>query len=98
VTPVPGPPDPERIAGVTAACPLVAGLNGGPLGGVATYLPRRRVTGVRVGPAGVDVHVTARYPATIREVDTQLRAALAPHLGGLPLAITVEDYAVEPRR
>lgn len=92
----PGPdlePDPEHIAALTLSCPLVVGLHGGQFGEAATYLPRRRVIGVRVTPTGIGVHVTARYPATIGEVDAQLRAALDPYLAGVPLTVTVEDYA-----
>jgi hypothetical protein len=95
--PVPGlEPDPEQIGALTLTCALVEGLHGGEFGEAATYLPRRRVIGVRVTPTEVAVHVTARYPATISEVDTQLRAVLEPYLAGLPLMITVEDYAPPP--
>jgi hypothetical protein len=86
-------PDPEQIATVVLGCPVVAGLHGGQFGEAATYLPRRRVIGVRVTPTELRVHVTARYPATVSELDTQLRVALTPYLGGLPLMITIEDYA-----
>jgi hypothetical protein len=95
----PGPdlePDPEHIAALTLTCPLVAGLHGGRYGEAATYLPRRRVIGVRVAPTEIGVHVTARYPATISEVDAQVRVALTPYLAGLPLVVTIEDYAPPP--
>jgi hypothetical protein len=90
---LPSGPDPEHIAELVRACPLVADLHAGEFGEAATYLPHRRVTGVQLRPGEVGVHVTARYPASITEVDTQLRAALAGHLAGMALTITIEDYA-----
>ena len=51
VTPTPAA-DADAIAAAVLACPSVAGLGGGPAGAVATYLPGRRVTGVRVRPDG----------------------------------------------
>ncbi len=86
-------PDADQIAAVASGCSLVAGMHGGRFGEAATYLPRRRVVGVRVTPTELDVHVGGRYPATVAEVDSQLRAALAPYRGDLPLSITIEDYA-----
>lgn len=88
-------PDAERIAAAVLACPSVAGLHSGLFGEVATYLPGRRVSGVRITPAGVSVHVVVRYPATIAQVDFAVRAAVAPHAGWLPVDVTVEDLATD---
>ncbi len=82
----------DRIAAAVRGCPLVAGLHGGRFGEVATYLPGRRVPGVRLTAAEVAVHLVGRYPAAVAEIDRQVRAAVAPHLAGLPLMITIEDY------
>lgn len=54
----------DRIAVATLSCPAVARLHGGRFGEVATYLPGRRISGVRLrsapdddpagtGPAGI---------------------------------------------
>lgn len=88
-------PDADRIAAAVLACPSVAGLHGGRFGEVATYLPGRRVTGVRITPTGLSVHLIARYPATITEVDTAVRAALAPQIGALTLTVAVEDIVAD---
>ena len=76
------------------ACPAVVALHGGPFGEVATYLPGRRVRGVRVTEEEVDIHVVGRYPATVTEIATQVRAALAEHISDRALHIRVEDLAV----
>lgn len=95
---LPATPDPEHIAAIVRRCALVVGLHPGRFGEAATYLPHRRVTGVQLRPGEVGVHVTARYPASITEVDAQVRAALAEHLAGLPLTVTIEDYAASDAR
>lgn len=82
----------DRITAAVLGCPSVAGLHGGRFGEVATYLPGRRVPGVRLTATEVAVHLVGLYPATVAEIDAQVRAAVAPHLAGLPLAITIEDY------
>lgn len=93
VTPVVEVSVADRIAAAVLACPLVAGLHGGQFGEVATYLPGRRVPGVRLSATEVAVHLVGRYPAPVAEIDQQVRAAVAPFLAGLPLMITIEDYA-----
>ena len=91
----PGPgPVPELLVPLVQACPAVVALHGGPFGEVATYLPGRRVRGVRVTEEEVDIHVVGRYPATVTEIATQVRAALADHIGDRALHIRVEDLAV----
>lgn len=83
----------DLITAAVLGCPSVMGLHGGRFGEVATYLPGRRVPGVRLAATEVAVHLVGLYPATVAEIDAQVRAAVAPHLAGLPLAITIEDYA-----
>ncbi|WP_219418699.1 hypothetical protein [Pseudonocardia nigra] len=87
-------PDPDRIAAAVLACPQVAGLHGGRFGEVATYLPGRRVTGIRITPTEVAVHVVARYPAAVTEIDRGIRRALHGRTGGLPVTVVIEDLAV----
>jgi hypothetical protein len=88
-------PDAEQIAAAVLTCPSVAGLHSGRFGEVATYLPGRRVGGVRITPEAVSVHVVVLYPATIAQVDSAVRAAVAPHVAGLPVVVAVEDLTTE---
>lgn len=85
--------DPDLIAARVLACPAVAALSAGPLGAAATYLPGRRVAGVRLSPTAVEVHVVARYGPSVAELAAQVRAALAGQVGGRRVDIVVEDLA-----
>ncbi|MGH3616193.1 MAG: hypothetical protein ACRDRK_27095 [Pseudonocardia sp.] len=85
----------DLIAVAVLACPDVAGLHGGRFGEVATYLPGRQVTGVRITPTDVFVHVIARYPATVDQIDTAVRIALVPHVGALSVTLTIEDMVAD---
>jgi hypothetical protein len=88
-------PDADSLAAAALACPDVVALSGGLLGEVATYLPGRRVRGVRVREAVVDVHVVARYGPTMDEIGAQVRAALTPLVGTRAVAVTIDDLAVD---
>ena len=83
--------DVDVIAAVTLACPAVAGMHGGGPRVVATYLPGRRVEGVRVEDDGVLVSVVLRYGVPVRSLEAQVRAALAPHVGGRSIDVHVAD-------
>ena len=92
----------ERLAAAVLSRPAVADLHGGTFGEVATYLPGRRVTGIRIAgdDAGTDparvgrveVHVSGRYPFPVSEIARDVRAAVATVLTGLVVDVTVEDY------
>jgi hypothetical protein len=82
--------DADRIAAAVQANREVAGLDGGRYGEIATYLPGRRVSGVRIRPDSVTIGVIGRYPATAAEIDACVRAAVGPldrplhvHIGDL---------------
>jgi len=87
----------ELVAEAALGCPDVVSLSGGMVGEVATYLPGRRVTGVRVRDAVVEVHVVARYGPPMDEIGAQVRAAATPFVGDRMVAVTIDDLAVDPR-
>ncbi|GAA3029141.1 hypothetical protein [Actinokineospora globicatena] len=68
--------DAAAIAAAVSVLPQVAGPHSGRYGEIATYLPGRRIEGVRVRPEEIAVGVVARYPATVDEVDSAVRAAV----------------------
>jgi hypothetical protein len=86
--------DLELVAAATLACPLVADLHPGVYGEVATYLPGRRVIGVRASATTVEIHVVAVLAPSMDLVATQIRTAVRPWSGGLPVDVTVEDVLV----
>ncbi len=89
--PVQGTCDVDAIAAATLACPAVAGLlEGGPQA-VATYLPGRRVVGVRVENGRVLVSVLLASGFSVRLLDAQVRSALAPLVVGRDVDVYVAD-------
>ncbi len=86
--------DLEAVAAAALGSPLIAGLTGGGLGEVATYLPGRRIVGVREVEGTIEVHVVAKWGTPLPEVAEVVRAAVAPHAGGAPVAIFVDDIKV----
>lgn len=87
-------PDPDAIAAAVRACGTVVDLSGGLAGEAATYLPGRRVTGVRIDDRTVTVHVVARYGPSIAEIGAEVSRAVAPLAAGRQVAVAVEDLAM----
>ncbi len=67
---------------------------------VATYLPGRRIDGIRAGDPGdpVDVAVVLRLDRPLPEVIDEVRARVASVVGDVPVNITVADavHASDP--
>ncbi|WP_219415429.1 hypothetical protein [Pseudonocardia nigra] len=86
----------ERIAATVTAHPAVARLDGGMFGAVATYLPGRRLTGVRVGEGDepVEVGVVLYLDRPIPDVVRSLRREVSGMCGGAAVDITVADVAL----
>jgi hypothetical protein len=86
-----------RVAELVAAHPAVVRLDGGIFGAVATYLPGRKLLGVRVDEHGgpVEVAVVLSLAVPIPEVVADLRARVAAVAGGRPVDVTVSDV-VDP--
>ena len=83
--------DVDAIAAATLACTSVAGLREGGTHAVATYLPGRRVAGVRVDDRRVVVSVLLASRFSVRLLDAQVRSALAPLVGGREVDVYVAD-------
>jgi hypothetical protein len=85
----------ELIAATVTAHPSVARLHGGLYGDVATFLPNRRLVGVRVGERGepVEVGVVLYLDRPIPEVVRALREQVADLSGGAAVDIVVVDVA-----
>ena len=91
-SPAAAPVDVDAVAAAVAACPSVAHLSGGGLAGqVATYLPGRRVEGVRVTDDAVEVHIATRWDVPIPLAASEVRTAVAPLAGGRPITVNVDD-------
>lgn len=80
----------DRVAAATRSVPGVAGLHPGAYGEVATYLPGRRITGVRVGDDRTEVHVIVRFGVPVLATADAVRAAVLP-LVGTRVDVGIED-------
>ena len=90
--------DADAIAAATRTCPAVADLHEGGTRAVATYLPGRRVVGVRIEDDRVTVSVVLAYGASVQSLEKQVRTALAPHVEGRRVDVHVADIRTEPDR
>ena len=80
----------DVVAAAVTSVPGVAGLHAGMFGEVGTYLPGRRVAGIRIEDGVTDVHVTLFFGTAVRETAAQIRNVVAGVIGGT-VNVTVED-------
>ncbi|OAK52450.1 hypothetical protein [Rhodococcoides kyotonense] len=80
----------DAVAAAALSAAGVVALNGGEFGEIATYLPGRKVVGVRIHADGCDVHITAEYPSDVHAVARGVVGAVQP-LITVPVSVTVED-------
>ena len=82
----------DDIAAVVLSVPDVVRLHAGRFGEVATYLPGRRVTGVKVGDDLIEVHVVVAGLIPVRQTAQAIHEAIAT-LVATPVHVFVEDVA-----
>ncbi len=82
----------DRVAAAVLTVRGVIGLHGGMFGETATYLPGRRVPGVRLTEDVTDIHLSLAYGSPIAATAQQVRDAVAALVTG-PVDVTVEDVA-----
>jgi len=82
----------EVVAAAVTAVPGVEGLHPGSVGEVATYLPGKRIKGVRLHDSGCEVHVTLRWGAPVVATSQAVREAVRPLVTGA-VDVVVEDIA-----
>ncbi len=87
-------PDPDQIADQVRRVDGVADLSGGVTGEIATYLPGRRVPGVRISPDRVEVHLVVESRRPVHEVADAVRRALRPLVGSQPVDVVVADISI----
>ncbi len=90
--------DVDAVAAAVAALPEVASLASGGLVPVATYLPGRRVLGVRVEDTAVTVAVVGALWTPVATLASSVRRAITPLAGGRRIDVHVEDVAAPGER
>jgi hypothetical protein len=85
----------DLLAAAVLATEGVAALHPGLFAEVATYLPGRRVQGIRVTDHGCEIHVVLDWDAPIWATATAVRRAAARWVEGA-VDVTVADIAEPP--
>ncbi|WP_308198867.1 hypothetical protein [Rhodococcus sp. F64268] len=80
----------DDVASTVLSIAGIAALHGGEFGEVATYLPCRRVSGIRLGPGVCEIHVTALYPADLPALGEAVRRYVEPLVDG-PVRVVFQD-------
>lgn len=89
--------DLDAVATAVRSCPGVDDLDGGPLNAaLATYLPGRRIDGLRVIDDTVTVQVRSVWAVPVRDVAAKIRAALAPLVSGRGVDVVIADITPAP--
>lgn len=85
--------DVDLVAAAVRGCPAVDDLDEGLSGSAATYLPGRRVIGVRIDNDRVYVQVRARWGITAGGLGRQVRSAVLPLAAGRAIDVNISDIA-----
>jgi hypothetical protein len=87
------PDDPaDEVARIVASVPGVAGLSAGAFGDVKTYLPGRRVVGVRQGRGLTEVSIVLAWGASAPNTVRLIRSRVSAAVGG-QVDVMVADVA-----
>lgn len=86
----------DAVAAAVLACPGVSGLHEGGWRPVATYLPGRRVAGVRLDEQRIQLSVTVSPGSRVPDLVASIRASLAGLARGRPVDVQVADIQDPP--
>jgi hypothetical protein len=84
----------DELALLVLAVPGVVRLHGGGYGEIGTYLPGRRVAGVKLTDDRIEVHVVLAAGVPVRDAAQRIHAALAAVTAGRQVHVCVDDVAV----
>lgn len=85
----------EMIAAAVLATPGVHDLYNGAVGQVATYLPGRRISGIRAIDGGYEVHIVLAWRHPVSTTAEAVRTAVHRVAPGR-VDVTIEDVALRP--
>ena len=85
--------DVDHLRTAVLRCSGVAGLGSGTIGELATYLPGRRVPGIRVTPELVELEICAAWGSPAKLIASQIWEALATVVPDRPVEILITDIA-----
>ncbi len=85
----------DTVASITLSVAGVSALHPGDFGEIATYLPGRRIVGIRIHADVCEIHISVEYPSDVHAVARAVRDAVGPHVS-VPLVVPVEDVTTQP--
>lgn len=85
--------DLDAVAAAVRHCPAIDDLYSGSRAEVVSYLPGRRVAGVRVAADHVVISVRGRWGVPVPELARQVRFALAALVGSRRVDVVIADLA-----
>lgn len=86
----------DLVAAAVLSCPAVLSLHAGGTVQRSTYLPGRRVVGVRLATDRIEVAVVGRLGIPVHELVDQVNTVLAPLADGRPVDVHVADVQAAP--
>jgi hypothetical protein len=86
-------PDLDLVAAAVLATPSVMSLAAG-LGAAATFLPGRRINGLRMTPDELEVHIVAGYGVNLPNLAADVRSRVQRIVGTRQVSVYVEDVVL----
>ena len=81
----------DAVHAAVTTCPGVASLGSGTASSLTTYLPGRRLPGIRINPDSVELEIVASWGLSAAEIVRQIRHALTPVVDGRRVDVTIAD-------
>ncbi len=90
--------DLDAVATAVRACSAVADLYTGPTAeSVATYLPGRTISGLKLARDAVTIQVCSLWDVPAVQVAGQIRTTVRPYVGGRRIDVVIADLTPPPR-
>jgi hypothetical protein len=84
----------DAVHTAVSNCPGVAAVGSGTLAALTTYLPGRRIPGIRINPDSVELEIVADWDATAAHIASEIRVAVAGLADGRRIDITIADIVL----
>ena len=89
--------DVDAVAAAVRECAGVSGLDGGQFGEVASYLPGRKVEGIKVGGGRVTVQIRSQWAVPAPALAALVTAVLTPLTGCRPVDVVIAGIDDPPQ-
>jgi hypothetical protein len=83
--------DIDAVHAAVSSCPGVARVGSGSLAALTTYLPGRRIPGIRINPDTVELEVVAEWDSNAGDISRSVQAVVADLVDARSVDITIAD-------